>query len=192
MSKGRKPICALYIGANGTGKSTAAFKLMKKRSGKEPVFIVSKSGLDDTFDKFQEIDIADKKAILKFKKGFRRVFYSRHGDRTFALMMRNLRNCSILFDDCIAYIKSHGHEDLEELLIHRRHVMIDMAFVMHTFAKIPPMVYDYSSHVLLFRTSGGLDRARAKVHDYELLKRLSQVVNAKARKKPFYHVTITI
>lgn len=199
MSTTRKAFLYLFVGTNGTGKTSRIKELIEEVAGR--VLIVPSNRLDDAWKGipelsmkvFQDEDPINGKAIKSIRcpdmGSFTgaRVFHvedpryldaitdERHGFKNGVLVMDDFRN----------YIPSKGAlpPAVVKMIVGRRHRMLDISMACHAFQDMNLQLMQFSPELYIFQTSlPPNDAVEGKVTDWQGLLEVSTRVNRIASK----------
>jgi hypothetical protein len=175
----------LYLGYNGTGKTTALKKFIIQyvKAGNR-VLIVTPDDME--FATVEEIDIENKKELASFL-GIRKTIFL----KSYTLEhISDFRDGLLIFDDCRSYFGANTDAQLHELLIRRRQRMIDVVAVGHGFTEVPPKFFTFASEIILFRTNDRIDTRKRYIREFEKVAMAQARVNKKAENDPYYREVI--
>jgi energy-coupling factor transporter ATP-binding protein EcfA2 len=179
----RQSRCTIILGTNGTGKSTLTRKIIDRIKGRS-VIVIDFEGFERTWRSFPTINPTPKTLTALGKKARKVKIILAQYDRIEVLnnLYKYAHNCIIVFDDCRLYLKANTDEHIEKILIRRRQRMFDLFFVAHGFTEVPPRVYTFTSHLILFRTEDSVSRRRENLKDYPKALEAQKNVNQIAKK----------
>jgi hypothetical protein len=141
---------------------------------------------------YPEVDITHKKKMT-FPKGIRQVIAGRYEEgrnknRVFEHIYRNYRDGMIIWDDCRGYINSAVDDNkyFRQLLLDFRHRMLDIIFVVHSPADVPPRVWGFTSTVWVGATDALVNKSQVRTSSADRIIETQEEVNrifraAKAR-----------
>lgn len=186
----RTPKQIIVLGTNGTGKTTFVKKLVISELKKKDshILIVVPDDME-----WNTVDFVHPKFPERIERyvGARKIIYF---DGLLDIIRDRFRNGLIIFDDCRAYWnKPNAVEgELHSILIRRRQQMIDVAFSVHGFTELPPKMFTFTTHYVLFRTKDNIDRRKNVIggDDFSILKEAQTRINEKAIKDPHYYEII--
>lgn len=154
----------LVVGNRGTGKTDflkdLTFKMMK---------VFSKCLIVDTFDSDtwhtlqtwnhpERLNISLPKlplSKLKFwKNGLARLFGS-NTDEMMSSIQENSKNSFIIFEDATRYIEGKLSADVKQFVLDSKQKNLDLVFVFHSLADVPPRLIRVADFLVLFKTSDG-------------------------------------
>lgn len=180
----------IVIGRNGTGKSTFCEKIVKGIGAR--ALAVTYNGMPKIWRPYPEVDITHKKKMT-FPKGIRQVIAGRYEEgrnknRVFEHIYRNYRDGMIIWDDCRGYINSAVDDNkyFRQLLLDFRHRMLDIIFVVHSPADVPPRVWGFTSTVWVGATDALVNKSQVRTSSADRIIKTQEEVNrifraAKAR-----------
>ena len=176
----------IIIGRNGTGKSTFCEKIVKAIKSKS--IVVTYNGLPKIWRNYPKIDLRKSKD-LRFKRGIKQVIaaeyeVSRKRNDLFELIYKRFSNGIVVFDDARGYISSNVDDDkyFRHLLLDFRHRMLDLIFVVHSPADVPPRVWGSATTVFVGSTDSLVNKAQVKTDSAPRIIEIQKFVNEQFRK----------
>lgn len=164
----------IILGTNGTGKTTILKRIIKA-SNDNRVLIITPD--DAEWTEYPENNLQEKNDFL-FTGVMRHIF---DGSKFGTLQkLEYLKKCTIIFDDCRAYLKSSTSEEIHKLIIRRRQRESDIFAVGHGFTEVPPKFFTFASDLFLFRTTDNIARRKDCLKDFDRMKEAQERVNKKA------------
>jgi predicted ATPase len=179
----------LVIGTNGTGKTTFLLKAVTAAAATRRVLVVDFENAERAWQPFEEIDPADREAMLTFT-GVRRINWAKHDDATLSLLRKYYRNGILVLDDCRTYLKASMEDELHQLLIRRRQYMLDIFVVAHSFQDVPPKFYQFSTDVVLFRITRPIDDRKRMLANPTQILAAHERIQRQAQTNPHYYEII--
>ena len=162
----------LIVGTNQTGKSTLIKEIVSKIKTKDIIYITPYI-LEPT----QEKNIL----FINPKDFFKQDFF-------------NLSESLIIFDDCKAYISTniieHNTKVINDLMIQRRYLKIEIIFSFHSFAQVPTFLYDYITEMYIKKTTDNLVKLKSRLNNYEIIADTQRIVNSK--KDNYFYMKIDL
>lgn len=180
--KGRTPKQIIVLGTNGTGKTTFVKKLVVSELKKKDSHILIVVPDDMEWNTVEFVHPKFPERIERYV-GARKIIYF---DGLLDIIRDRFRNGLLVFDDCRAYFKSSLDSDLHSLLIRRRQQMIDIVAVGHGFTEVPPKMFTFSTHIVLFNTLDNIAQRKQVVRNFTELEEAQTRVNERAIKDPHY------
>ena len=199
----RKAFLFLFVGTNGTGKTTRAKDLLAIN---ERNLIIPSNKLDSAWQQYPELKVKVEHEPDPMNPGKqRRVVYcpdmstftgtrvlhitdpimlhaitdERHGFRNGFLFIDDFRNRMPHKGDLPAHVL--------ELLTGRRHRMVDIALAMHSFQDMNLQLMQFQPELFIFRTTlPPNDAVEGKVADWQGLVATADRVNERARSNRYY------
>ena len=199
----RKAFLYLFVGTNGTGKTTRAKDLLAVN---ERNLIVPSNKLDSAWQQYPELKVKVEHEPDPMNPGRqRRVVYcpematftgtrvlhiadpamlhaitdERHGFRNGLLFIDDFRNRMPHKGDLPSHVL--------ELLTGRRHRMVDIALAMHSFQDMNLQLMQFQPELFIFRTTlPPNDAVEGKVADWQGLVATANRVNTRATTDRFY------
>lgn len=199
----RKAFLYLFVGTNGTGKTTRAKDLLGIN---ERNLILPSNRLDTAWQGYPELAWKVDHEPDPMNPGKqRRVIYCPEmatftGTRVLhitepAIMqavtdeVRGFRNGFLFVDDFRNRMPHKGDlpADVLQLLTGRRHRMVDIALAMHSFQDMNLQLMQFQPELFIFRTTlPPNDAVEGKVADWQGLVATANRVNERARQDRFY------
>lgn len=173
------------IGGRGKGKTTFTKNIIKKHNKK--VLII------DTIDHPAYADVAIIKPddLKGWRSGTRRIVGA-PTKHLYTCMNTFLRNCLVVFEDATKYIDSSVPEHIMHFIIDSKQKNLDLIFIYHDFASVPPKVYRLLDEIELFKTNEDYlyPNLRNKIPQFQVVSKVFEKV--KNHKNNFYHERIII
>lgn len=184
----------VFIGTNGTGKSTIMKKFLNFNRRN---LIIPANSYDKAWDNIPELKVvwieAQKKYIIPeintFQGTKKIIIYDPKIFKAVTDQYNGFKNGGLFMDDFKNYIPSKGSlpPDVNRLFSDRRHKMIDIFCATHSFQKINADLFDFSPTIFCFNTTRPLaDYLVQKVGNFEGLKTVYDRVKLKAKQNPHY------
>jgi hypothetical protein len=181
MKQHREAEITIIIGRNGTGKSTFCEKIIKGMG--QRALAVTYNGMPKIWRPYREANIRNAKEMA-FKKGIRQVIAaryeeSRHKNDVFEHIYRNYHDGIIVWDDCRGYIHSavDNNQYFRQLLLDFRHRMLDMIFVVHSPADVPPRVWGFASTIWVGATDALVNKSQVRTASADRIIQVQEKVN---------------
>jgi len=190
----RKASLIAVIGKPGTGKTMATIQ-MAKAINPQKLVVIDEGLQEPMWDKYKRINAAKPDDLKKLKGWGVSDYYSEknYPPGVFNNMYDNLRNGVIVLDDCRTYIKNQLADDVRKIVARRRQHGNDIFLIVHGFTNLPPSLYSYISHYILFATTDTLDSRKEYIsHYYDKLVEVQKRVNQKAQTNPYYKEIIDV
>ena len=181
----------LFIGYNGTGKSTLVRKIMEAYTAK-----AGSRALIVTPDASEWQDVEETALLLPSDfefTGSRRFIWSFIRKEDLAAMERLRKwyfDGMLIFDDCRSYLTANTNDWLKYLYIRRRQKMIDLMLVTHGFTDVPPQAFTNCSDLFLFKTVDNIDRRKNELINFDEILKAQERVNRKAETNKHYYERI--
>ena len=177
----RTPKQIIILGTNGTGKSTLAKKLVIAELKKKESHILVVVPDDMEWPSIEFVHPKYPERIERYA-GARKIVYF---DGLLPIIRERFSNGLLLFDDCRAYLTASMDMDLHSILIRRRQKMVDIIAVGHGFSEVPPKMFTFSTHIILFNTLDNIAGRKNVIRNFEELKEAQTRVNEKAINSTF-------
>lgn len=97
---------------------------------------------------------------------------------------RLFRNGLLVFDDCRVYIPDAPDPEIRAMLISCRQNDVDLVAVGHGFTTVPPILFTYATHFMIFATTDNVARRKNVVLNFPALEAAVAEVNREALEKP--------
>lgn len=198
----------LFIGTNGTGKSTQMKKFL---STNERNLIVPANKIDHAWDKVKELKAKEVELKLPGKqapqqinvypylnkfKGTRKVFcydnndvhsildiYDKYPERSFV-------KGGIFLDDFKNYIATRGPLPtvVRKIFSDRRHRELDIFMAAHSWQYVNPELFSFQPICVVFKVTQPITNdLKSKVSNIAELEAIQKDVNEKAKTNPYYY-----
>lgn len=185
----RTPKQIIVLGTNGTGKTTFVKKLVISELKKKDSHVLIVVPDDMEWNTVEYVHPKFPGRINNYV-GVRKIIYY---PGIFNLIYAKFRNGLIVFDDCRKYIPPQVlDEGLRSIMIRRRQIMCDVVAVTHGFTQVPPEMFTFSTHLVLFRTLDNIDRRKNCITNFDEAKEAVSRINVKALKSPHHYEIIKI
>jgi len=180
----RTPKQIIVLGTNGTGKTTFVKKLVISELKKKNSHILIVVPDDMEWNTIEFVHPKFPERIERYV-GVRKIVYFKG---LLSIINERFNNGLLVFDDCRKYFKAALDEELQGLMIRRRQKMIDIITVGHGFTQVPPAMFTFSTHYVLFRTKDNIRRRKDVIgeEDFEALEEAKIRINNNAIKEPHY------
>lgn len=182
MSGKRTTKLIVILGYTGTGKTTMVKKLVTEESrNRGRALIITPDDREFSNVPYFNLRFPDRLATFN---GERRIIYY---DGLLPVIRDNFRNGLLVFDDCRSYLSAATTQELHNILIRRRQKMYDMIAVGHGFTEVPPKMFTFASHIILFATKDNIHSRKTVLRDYQSMEIAQQRINAMALKDAHYY-----
>lgn len=171
----------IILGTNGTGKTTMLRHILD--SSPQRALIVT-SHVEEWTD-LPENNLATPQDFL-FQDRQRHII--RRGYTIERL--KHFKQGILIFDDCKTFI-GDKNAALEELLIARRQLELDIFYIAHGFTRVPPLFYPYFSDLILFRTKDNPSSRKKDLLQYKEIMEVQKRINQRAQQDPHYYERLT-
>lgn len=170
----------VIMGKNGTGKSTFVENILNAINHR--AIVVTLNGAPKIWRQYPIIDPSDRKEMKSFE-GIRQVLFFQHEEKTFEYLHRNFHDGTLVFDDCRGYLSSNvdSNQDFKRILMDFRHKMLDLFFVVHSPADLPPRLWGFYSTAWIGATDALFSKSRLNTHSADKLIQAQKIVNDKFR-----------
>lgn len=184
MNQKRACKCTIFLGTNGTGKTTTLTQLMTATH--ERALIITPH--DGEWCDFPINPLKTKEDFM-FEGIQRHIF-----DPNYTLKAIQYYKCgSLVFDDCRAYLRASTNDIIHTLMISRRQRAIDIFAVGHGFTEVPPVFFTFATDYFLFKTLDSVKRRKEVLGQfYDLMQKSVEYINNKAKTEPhiFRHIKV--
>lgn len=185
----RRQFFTLIVGAQGCGKTTYAFKIIKKfqEQGKPILCIIP----DDEEKLFWDVDEIEcdwdnlnqlKRDLHNFRTGIKKIYCD--NVKLFDLIRHFFKNGLIVIDDARVYLTSRD-EPFRAMIMRRRQKNCDVLFICHGLSEIPPSCNSFITDVILFETTD--EFKKWNIANKERYKGIVENINHIARTTNKYH-----
>lgn len=171
----------IILGTNGTGKTTMLRHILD--SSPQRALIVT-SHVEEWTD-LPENNLATRQDFL-FHDRQRHII---RRDYTIE-RLKYFKQGILIFDDCKTFI-GDKNAALEDLLIARRQLELDVFYIAHGFTRVPPLFYPYFSDLILFRTKDNPSSRKKDLLQYEEIMEVQKRINQRAQQNPHYYERLT-
>lgn len=191
----RKNFCYLLMGTNGTGKSSFLIQILKQIiSGNKRALILNPS----EEEKWEQFPIAKMDELptftgirqLKPDDDFRITDYIRYM-RLLEKVYKYYENGILIIDDAKVFLGNNLQSQMTQMMIKRRQKNIDMFLVFHSIGQVPPSLFPYSTHIVLFKTNENRNKWVNKF-PIEGFENVVNRVNAGAESNPYHNEVIKL
>ncbi len=184
----RTPKQIIFIGTNGTGKTTALKKMvlaeLKKKNSH--VLVVVPDDMEWNSVPFVHSDFPER---ISHYVGIRKIIYF---PGLLEIISNNFREGLLIFDDCRSYFTTTTDPTLLNILIRRRQKMLDVAVVGHGFTQIPPAFFTFATHYVLFKTIDNIERRKNVIQNFDEMKAAQLRINEKSATDAHYNEIIKL
>ena len=178
----RTPKQIIVLGTNGTGKTTFVKKLVISELKKKDSHILIVVPDDMEWNSVEFVHPKFPERIERYVGARKIIYYPGLLD----IIRDRFRDGMVVFDDCRAYFTAALDQDLHSLLIRRRQQMIDIVAVGHGFSEVPPKMFTFSTHIVLFNTLDNIQGRKNVIRNFEEMKAAQTRINAKALDNAHY------
>jgi nucleoside-triphosphatase THEP1 len=149
---GRSNKVILIIGQAEVGKTTLVLSIINGQVKKVCIYDVNN---EEKYQGFPLMEIAD---IPRWKAGKYRVFTDEE-DELFNMLYdkRYGVNMMAVFEEATGYLINIVPKTIRKLVTSRRHRNMDLVFIFHSIADIPPFLLRMSNFITFFKTEDSID-----------------------------------
>ena len=152
----RYPVCTMFVGINGTGKTTAMKKIIEKTVGeKNRCLVVTPDPAE-----WKSLDIVSGRRLASFSGLKKMIYYKGCMEE----IQQYYSNGILVMDDARVYIHAQSDDFMQWLQIRRRQVGVDIFAMFHGLTQIPPVFFTFATNIFLFYTKDNIKR-RAGIVD---------------------------
>ena len=170
----QNPFLFIILGYTGTGKTTYSKQIIEKYvENRDRILIVTPHDIE--FNEFEQIDVTDT-GFYKFS-GVRRHIADADSLALIGDNKNHFRNGLLILDDARHFIDSRVSRELHQLLISRKQRGLDIIAAAHGFTEVPPKLFTFCSHILLFKTADNINMRKNVIRNFEHLKEAQQRIN---------------
>ena len=184
----RTPNQIIILGTNGTGKTTLTKQLVLNEIRKQGSHVLVVVPDDMEWNSLPWVHPAYTYRIERYVKARKICYY----EGLLPVIKEKFRDGLLLLDDCRAYFSAAMDKDLASLLIRRRQMMMDIIAVGHGFTEVPPRMFTFATHFILFKTIDNIDRRKNVIPNFDILKEAQIRINKKAETDPHYYEIIKV
>lgn len=182
----RNPQLSIFLGTNGTGKTTLLKQFMQKAlESNRRVLVVTPDDIE--WQELQWLKPADMADFV----GVRKIIFEQN--ETMQNIYDHFRNGLLVFDDYKAFgIESKNDvKILRQIAVRRRQRMLDIAIAAHGFTEVVPFfLYTFSTHIVLFRTLDNIKRVSHVLRDFNKMVDAQYHVNRKSETDKHFYLII--
>jgi len=154
----------IIVGATGSGKSTFLLEnVVKPLKEKNERILIFKNEVNADW---ADVDFLKNYDELKTFTGIRKLNFR---DGRFQ-KLRNYRNGALILEDCRGYIELQSKKEMDDFLIFRRHVNIDLFAVFHGLTDVPPRFFIHADRLVLFSTNDNINKRSKEIYQERLQK----------------------
>jgi hypothetical protein len=162
MRKSEIAFCDIVVGGVGTGKTTFLHKevLIPMLNKGHRALIVTEQR-----DDWAEYPLLSNYEEMRDFTGCRKMYFA---DGRLEKIREHYLNGVLIFDDARTYIQAQSTQFMQWLMISRRHEGIDLFSVFHGLDQVPPIYFKYSSRLILFHSTGEINKRKSEISDEKL------------------------
>lgn len=159
----------VIVGQRGSGKTTHAIKLAKSLN--KSVLVYTYTSDKTAYKNYIRVEpekvgkVTDEKGLYIINDiKFRRQDQKRSVTITRVLtwIYNRFWYGTLLIDDAGGLLNRYQNQMIENILMDARHKGTDVILIFHGFSKIPLYVFEYINWIIVFKTTGPIDKERAK------------------------------
>lgn len=189
----------VIVGKRGSGKTTHAIQFAKRLN--KSVLVYTHTSDRTAYKNFIPVS-PEKVGKIKEEKGLYII-----NDRKFRMEDKNtsttitrvldsiyvrLQSITLLIDDAGGLLEAHKNQSMRNILIDTRHKGMDTILIFHSFSQIPLYIFPYINWLTVFKTTGPIDKDRAKaLNEYAAVIEAQNEVNASADPHDYEEIEIS-
>lgn len=154
----------LIVGNRGTGKTDYVKNLILSQMQTFPKQLVVDTFDSDVWHNLQtwnnpqgfniEVPVIQGKDLGRWRKGIARMF-SAEIKPMLAQIQEGAKNTFLVFEDATKYVGSRLTDDMRKFVLDSKQKNLDIVFIFHSLASIPPELVRVSDILVLFKTGEG-------------------------------------
>lgn len=154
----------LIVGNRGTGKTDFVKNLIHSQMQTFPKQLIVDTFDSDVWHNLQtwnnpqgfniEIPVIQGKDLGRWRKGIARMF-SAEIKPMLAQIQEGAKNTFLVFEDATKYVGSRLTDDMRKFVLDSKQKNLDIVFIFHSLASIPPELVRVSDILVLFKTNEG-------------------------------------
>ncbi len=188
----------VIVGQRGSGKTTYAINLAKRLN--KSVLVYTYTSDREAYKNYIRVSpekvgkVTDEKGLyiindIHFRKtdSTRKITIT----RVLTWIYNKFWHGTLLIDDAGGLLDRYQNQMIENILMDARHKNTDIILIFHSFSKIPLYVFTYMNWLIIFKTTGPIDKDRAKnLNEYEKIIEAQNEVNRSDDKHDYEEIEI--
>lgn len=177
----------IITGRRGSGKTELILKLLQDTPAEKRVLII------DTLNhpKYKDFQIIDPQQVEYWRSGVKRILVLHSNLETvFKEVFQHFKNGIVIFEDSTKYIKKSVPDHLLDFILDTKQKNVDLFFVYHSFAAIPPDIFRSADTITTFKTQENLFTSKGKIPNYYICFKLWQKVMQDKNKHKYLTIEI--
>jgi len=157
----------IIVGRRGCGKTELILKVINAIGNSKRVLII------DTIDhpKYINFQIIEPYQVKGWIKGTKRILVKHSNlEQIFHEVFTTFKNGVVIFEDCTKYIKRKLPVDLLDFVIDTKQKNVDLHFLYHSFAAVPPDLFRNADNITTFKTQENIETCKSKLPNYDVCK----------------------
>ena len=172
VEKLRDPLFIIFVGSNGTGKTTMTLNMLNKLDGGG--LIVDPEGMEEAWRKDYPV-IQDEHIKEINNENKERCLVIDATDETFEAIQTDFKGRFLVVDDCRYYMKRGGDELFHKITIRRRQIGIDIFASCHGITEVPSSFWTFATHAIIFKTSDNY-KSRKPVMNPDIYEKIENAI----------------
>lgn len=154
----------LIVGNRGTGKTDFVKNLIRSQMQTFPKQLIVDTFDSDVWHNLQTwnhpegfntiVPVIQGKDLGRWRKGIARMF-SADVKLMLAFIQEKVKNTFLVFEDATKYVGSRLTDDMRKFVLDSKQKNLDIVFIFHSLASIPPELVRVSDILVLFKTNEG-------------------------------------
>lgn len=190
----RVAVSDIFVGINGTGKTTAAKNVINAMVAKGNRALI----VTPDYTEWQEASLITSTEQLRTFTGIRRLVCDgtdKNAVKTmFNGILSNYRNGILILDDARVYVQAQATQFMITLQIRRRQFGLDVFSMFHGLTQVPPIYFTFCTNLFLWYTQDNIKRRNEYITP-DIFKEIQDAqtrIAAKVASDPHYNERIVI
>jgi hypothetical protein len=180
------PFFGIFIGTNGTGKTTQILKLCY--AAKKTILIPANL-YDEKYKSFDYLSPED------LKNDFTDIKLYYNYNYKIDQLLPKIKNTLFVIDDFKNYIPNNGalNKIWQNFFSSRRHMNNDIILSTHSIHRVNPFLFDFNPTLILFKTTRPINKSlKEKIINFEDLEKAQKRINVNSVKNRYYFESFDI
>lgn len=186
MVEGRRQNFTVIAGAQGSGKTHFALKIIEAYSEIKPCLNILPDDCEEAFEDYEEVELTQlhtlKEGIFNLFTDSADDFYQIKYDKETGL---GFKDGLITIDDGRTFLSSRDNA-FRKFISRRRQANIDVNFICHGLSEVPPSSSTYLTDIVIFGTGDEFDRWTID-HASKYRPIVERINKISATKNPYYY-----
>lgn len=180
----------IFVGAPGFGKSTFTSRIIQQSKDANAIIYKMALNIDDkAFSKFPECKDIAKYTGGKVKISDLTIKYP----KLVRLVVDKYRNGHFVVDDAGLYERDIISDELNDLVMMRRHIGVDVSLIYHGLSFLPIQQFPFINNIILFHTTDNFTYKARRLPAGEQLQAAKDRIAAQVVKgNKYYHEVIKL